>query len=35
MQIPSVAWAALLEKLQDTPIGELTETPAFTPVKKK
>jgi hypothetical protein len=34
-QIPRVAWAALLEKMQDTPIRELTETPAFIPDKKK
>jgi hypothetical protein len=35
MQIPSVAGAALLEKMQDTPLRELLSTPAFNPDKKK
>jgi tRNA A-37 threonylcarbamoyl transferase component Bud32 len=35
IRIPSVAWAALLEKMHDTPLRELMGTPAFDPGTQK
>src|SRR5947199_7240146 len=35
VRIPSLAWRALLEKIADTPLKELIESPALNPAKTK
>jgi hypothetical protein len=35
IQIPSVAWAAALEKMQDTPLENIKDLRAIHPVKEK